>query len=49
MLSSGISSAQVSPLENIYLKMFHMLFVRKPPDATSFINGYKAVFPDEAP
>jgi hypothetical protein len=45
----GTSSAQVSPLENGYLKMFHMVFVRKPADAASFINGYQAVFPDEAP
>jgi hypothetical protein len=34
---------------NCYLKLFHALFLTKPTDTASVINGYKSVFPDEAP
>lgn len=44
----GITRGQVSPLENCYLKIFHMLFIKKPADTAAFIDGYKSVFPDES-
>lgn len=44
----GTSRAEVSPLENCYLKLFHVLFTRKPGDTAAVVNGYKEVFPDES-
>ncbi len=45
----GIRKSAVSPLENVYLKLFHVLFEKKPADTAAMIQGYKSVFPDEAP
>jgi hypothetical protein len=44
----GTTSAEVSPLENCYLKLFHVLFTSKPADSAALIEGYKSVFPDES-
>ncbi len=45
----GVLSTDVSPLENCYLKLFHVLFTKKPSDTAGVVNGYKEVFPDESP
>jgi hypothetical protein len=39
---------QVAPLENLYLKFFHVLHARKPQNTIQLITAYKAEFPDEA-
>ncbi|MBZ5498177.1 MAG: hypothetical protein LAP85_17390 [Acidobacteriia bacterium] len=44
----GASRTQVTPLENCYLKLFHVLFTKKPLDTAALINAYKSVFPDES-
>ena len=44
----GASRAAVSAVENSYLKMFHVLHLKKPADTAAFVDGYKAVFPDES-
>jgi len=43
-----VSRANVSPLENVYLKLIHVLAERKPRTTAELITGYKSVFPDEA-
>jgi hypothetical protein len=39
---------QVAPLENLYLKLFHVLHARKPQNTIQLIAAYKAEFPDES-
>jgi hypothetical protein len=38
----------VSPLENLYLKMFHVFYTHQIRDTMQLIAAYKATFPDEA-
>lgn len=45
----GVAVADVMPLENAYLKLFHSMFVTHPTDLQETIAGYEATFPDEAP
>ena len=45
----GVERDAVSPLENVYLKLFHAFFVARPSDLREAIAGYEACFPDEAP
>jgi hypothetical protein len=45
----GVRRSDVSPLENVYLKLFHVLFEKKPTDTAAMVQGYKSIFPDEAP
>jgi hypothetical protein len=45
----GASVSTVSPLENVYLKLFHAWHVGKPRDTRSAIASYLVAFPDEAP
>lgn len=45
----GAARTDVSPVENAYLKLFHVFYTRKPASAAAVIDGYKALFPDEAP
>jgi hypothetical protein len=44
----GVAPGRVSPLENAYLKLFHVLFVARPADVPAMLAGYKRCFPDEA-
>ncbi len=44
----GTSRSEVSPVENVYLKVFHVLYSRKPGDTSALIRAYKEVFPDES-
>ncbi len=39
---------QVAPVENFYLKLFHVLHAHKPQDTQQVIAAYKTEFPDEA-
>jgi DNA uptake protein ComE-like DNA-binding protein len=39
---------QKKPVENIYLKIFHVLYTEKPANAAGVIRAYKKVFPDES-
>lgn len=43
----GAQSADISPVENVYLKIFHVLHTRRPADAAALVRGYEVVFPDE--
>ncbi len=45
----GVTADQVSPLENVYLKLFHALHEHEPRDLVELVAGYQALFPDEAP
>jgi hypothetical protein len=47
-LPFGAQRKSLSPLENLYLKVFYVFYTARPHDAVSFIEGYKAAFPDEA-
>jgi hypothetical protein len=44
----GARREQIAPLENFYLKLFHVLHARKPQDTAPLIAAYKSEFPDEA-
>ena len=44
----GTTGAEVTPLENCYLKLYHVLFTCKPTDTAELIAGYKTVFPEES-
>ncbi len=44
----GADRAQVSPLENVYLKLIHAMAQEKPHNTRELIAGYKKTFPDEA-
>jgi hypothetical protein len=44
----GVSPDGVAPLENVYLKLFHALFVARPADLPTLLAGYRNCFPDEA-
>ncbi|MCA9717504.1 MAG: hypothetical protein H6713_12455 [Myxococcales bacterium] len=45
----GVTADQVTPLENALLKLFHALHEHKPRDLVALVDGYRALFPDEAP
>ncbi len=45
----GTSDREISALQNVYLKLFHVIATRRPSDAASLIAAYRDVFPDEAP
>lgn len=44
----GTTRADVTPVENLYLKLFHVLSASKPGTAAEVITAYKKSFPDEA-
>lgn len=44
----GVEAAQVSPLENLYLKIFFAFHQRRPRDTQAFVRGYRELFPDES-
>jgi hypothetical protein len=44
----GVSRPEVTPVENVYLKIFHVLFVSKATDTAKFVRDYRTIFPDEA-
>ncbi len=44
----GTTADDVGPLENAYLKLFHVFYEHKPHDVLELIAGYQATFPDEA-
>ena len=39
----------VTPLQNVYLKIFQVMATRKPQDARQLVAAYRETFPDEAP
>jgi hypothetical protein len=45
----GTRREDVSPLENVYLKIFHALFTGRPGDTAGMLRAYASAFPDEAP
>lgn len=45
----GARRDEVSPLGNVYLKLFEVFYRDKPQSAMEVIEGYRARFPDEAP
>jgi hypothetical protein len=45
----GADRNGVSPIENVYLKLFYVFYTHKPHDTAHVITAYKATFPDEAP
>ncbi|MEW6364914.1 MAG: hypothetical protein AB1714_09770 [Acidobacteriota bacterium] len=44
----GTSQADVSPLENVYLKLFHAIGTHKTRDLVRLVDAYKIEFPEEA-
>jgi hypothetical protein len=44
----GSSRGEVRPEENVYLKIFHTFYTRKPHDLAAFIRAYAETFPEEA-
>lgn len=44
----GVSPADVTPLENLYLKLFHVLAIAKPKTAAGVVLAYQQQFSDEA-
>ena len=44
----GTRATDVTPIENVYLKIFHALYAGKPSDTAGFLRSYVAAFPDEA-
>jgi hypothetical protein len=44
----GTAAEDIGPLENLYLKLFHVFYERKPHDVLEVIAGYQEIFPDEA-
>ncbi len=45
----GVAADAVTPLDNVYLKLFYSLSVARPSDVREAVAGYEACFPDEAP
>jgi hypothetical protein len=45
----GTAPGSVTPLENAYLKLFHVLYTGKPQEAAAVIESYRSIFQDEAP
>jgi hypothetical protein len=45
----GVDPSDVAPLENLYLKIFHVLYEHKPMGILELVEGYRVEFPDEAP
>lgn len=45
--SFGIRAADVTPLENVYLKLFHALHAGRPSDTAGLVTSYLREFPDE--
>jgi hypothetical protein len=45
----GTTAADVSPWENVYLKLFHALYVGKPSDTGELVRAYVREFPEDAP
>ena len=43
----GTARTEVIPEENVYLKIFHTLYTRKPHDLAAFIRAYVEIFPEE--
>jgi len=43
----GTARDELTPLDNLYLKLMHVLYVAKPQDVLEMIEGYCRVFPDE--
>ena len=44
----GVKAAEVAPLENAYLKLFHAMVEAKPHDAATLVSAYLTAFPEEA-
>ncbi len=44
----GTTRSGVTPLENIYLKLLRVFFVKKPEDTAAVIRGYKSMYPEES-
>ncbi len=44
----GTTADRVTPLQNVYLKLFHVMAQRRPQDARALIVAYRETFPDEA-
>jgi hypothetical protein len=44
----GVTRAELSPLENVYLKLFVVLFEGRPGTAADFLRAYARRFPDDA-
>jgi hypothetical protein len=44
----GVDADVVSPTENVYLKLFHVLYQAKPVRVADLIEAYRGEFPDEA-
>jgi len=45
----GTTAHEVTPWQNVYLKLFHAMNERKPRDASALVKAYREIFPDEAP
>jgi len=43
----GVSVESLSPVENVYLKIFHALAAGKPSDTAGFLRAYIRAYPDE--
>jgi hypothetical protein len=46
--SFGTSAAAITPVENVFLKIFHALYVGRPSDTAGLLRAYVGAFPDEA-
>ncbi|MGZ8869165.1 MAG: ComEA family DNA-binding protein, partial [Thermoanaerobaculia bacterium] len=44
----GTTAAEVTPLQNVYMKLFHAMEQRRPRDARALVTAYRELFPDEA-
>ena len=42
------TTAEVTPMQNVYLKLFHAMEQRRPRDARALVAAYAELFPDEA-
>lgn len=47
--SFGTSPDRVSPLENVFLKIFAVLYARRPSTAADTVRAWAQVFPEDAP
>jgi hypothetical protein len=45
----GLRAEAVAPLENVYLKIFHVLHRHRPRGLADLLAGYEESFPDESP
>lgn len=45
----GVARDALTPLQNVYLKIFHVLAERKPQSALDLARAYAETFPDEGP